>query len=108
MSEEKPWYVILLFIPKVKIKQALVDLQSENGCHVYACDYLQDDEKFAVQVRLRQRSLFLEGRWKEKWEEPDTLITNAPAAAGAKIQADWDRRHPNGALCGSDFCRCCQ
>lgn len=63
--------VIMLFVPRSLIKQALVDVQyhwSGGFSWVRSCDYLKDDGKFAVQVVMTNHYPYLEDQWK-KWEK---------------------------------------
>lgn len=64
--------VRMYFVPKAKIRPALVDMQYkyEMGFSwVRDCSYLKDDDKFAVLVVFTHSYPFLENKFME-WERP--------------------------------------
>lgn len=51
---------------------------------------------------------------REKWwggreaVEADRFLSNAPPGMTPEQTEAWDRDHPGGKMCGSDWCRCSQ
>lgn len=66
-----PWITRLYFVPKTKIRQALIDMNTEEWCYVRDCYYLKNDDLFAVQVRFKSSYPYLEDQFSHKWEGKD-------------------------------------
>lgn len=44
----------------------------------------------------------------EKNRTMNDFMSNKPAGMPTEEQRKWDERHPNGGMCGNEYCRCSQ
>lgn len=59
--------IVIYFVPRKKIKLALVDMQSDKHCWVKCADYLKEDDTFAVQTVFKTYYPYLADQFK-RWE----------------------------------------